>query len=168
MSIFIYISPFARKAVKIFSVGIRAFCTIHITNEYIIEITQCLGPSMLPTLNMVGDFIALERITHRLKLLEIGDVVVCVTPTDPWRSVCKRIIGMPGDRVCIDPTAANRRYITVPSGHVWIQGDNMSNSTDSRNYGPVPYALIKGRVFARVWPNPCWVKNGLVSLDVFK
>jgi hypothetical protein len=38
----------------------------------------------------------------------------------------------------------------VPKGHVWLQGDNAYNSTDSRHYGPVPYALIQGKVFYRV------------------
>ncbi|RUS18388.1 peptidase S24/S26A/S26B/S26C [Endogone sp. FLAS-F59071] len=53
---------------------------------------------------------------------------------------------------------------SVPPGHVWLGGDNMSNSTDSRLYGPVPLALVKGRVFARVWPEPGWIRNGLVSI----
>uniref|UniRef100_A0A4W5N872 Peptidase S26 domain-containing protein n=1 Tax=Hucho hucho TaxID=62062 RepID=A0A4W5N872_9TELE len=38
----------------------------------------------------------------------------------------------------------------VPKGHVWLEGDNLSNSADSRSYGPVPYALIRGRVCLKV------------------
>ena len=38
----------------------------------------------------------------------------------------------------------------VPKGHIWLQGDNLANSIDSRNYGPVPEATLKGRVLARV------------------
>lgn len=40
--------------------------------------------------------------------------------------------------------------IVVPAGKVWLQGDNIRNSTDSRNYGPVPLPLITGRVFFKV------------------
>ncbi len=39
--------------------------------------------------------------------------------------------------------------VQVPEGHVWLQGDNTLNSTDSRTYGPVPYALLKGRAIVR-------------------
>jgi signal peptidase I len=43
--------------------------------------------------------------------------------------------------------------IVVPAGKVWLQGDNVRNSTDSRNYGAVPLPLITGRVFFKV-PTP--------------
>ena len=33
---------------------------------------------------------------------------------------------------------------------MWLQGDNTLNSNDSRHYGPVPYALLKGRAFVRL------------------
>lgn len=55
---------------------------------------QCIGPSMLPTFNMIGDIVVLEHFSPKLKRLEIGDVVVCISPTNPWRAVCKRILGM--------------------------------------------------------------------------
>jgi len=35
---------------------------------------------------------------------------------------------------------------------VWLEGDNPENSTDSRTYGPVPQAMIRGKVFFKVWP----------------
>lgn len=47
-------------------------------------------------------------------------------------------------------TAAFGDGLQVPPGHVWLQGDNTLNSTDSRHYGPVPYALIKGRAILKV------------------
>lgn len=40
--------------------------------------------------------------------------------------------------------------LQVPPGHVWLQGDNLVLSRDSREYGPVPLALMKGRVVAQV------------------
>ena len=42
------------------------------------------------------------------------------------------------------------KYVQVPKGHVWLEGDNILSSNDSRYYGPVPEASLKGRVLARV------------------
>lgn len=35
---------------------------------------------------------------------------------------------------------------------MWLAGDNEDNSKDSRNYGPVPQALVEGVVSFRLWP----------------
>ena len=69
--------------------------------------------------------------------------------------VCKRILAVEGERVV---TTKGRGFFqevvrtTVPSGHVWLAGDNVDNSTDSRNYGPVPIGLLQGRVFVKLGP----------------
>ena len=48
--------------------------------------------------------------------------------------------------------ARDARSFVVPAGHVWLQGDNRNDSADSRNYGPVPLALVRGRVLTRIFP----------------
>ena len=48
--------------------------------------------------------------------------------------------------------------VKVEPGYVWVQGDNRSNSADSRVHlgdpggGQVPVDDVVGKVFALVWP----------------
>jgi signal peptidase I len=55
----------------------------------------------------------------------------------------------------------NMAKITVPHGHCFLLGDNRSQSTDSRNFGPVPTSDIQGRLDYIYWPAKSWSRLGL-------
>jgi len=115
------------------------------------------GPSMLPTMTANSELILEDSLTVKLwpHSLARGDLVVLLSPYDPVRPICKRVLGLPGDVVCVDPTgemAPSTEHVLVPPGHIWIVGDNAPYSRDSRYYGPVPMALVRGRVRARILP----------------
>lgn len=40
--------------------------------------------------------------------------------------------------------------MVIPEGHVWLAGDNVYNSSDSRMYGPMPIGMLQGRVFFKL------------------
>mmetsp|Transcript_14453 Transcript_14453/g.21726 ORF Transcript_14453/g.21726 Transcript_14453/m.21726 type:complete len:166 (+) Transcript_14453:49-546(+) len=113
-------------------------------DSYVLTITTCIGPSMMPTFNHDGDVVLVNKIVrdgyHK------GDVVISICNTDPGKTVCKRIAGMPGEKVFFRNSVGFPVFVTVPPGHVWLLGDNASNSNDSRKYGPVPIGLLRGRV----------------------
>lgn len=53
----------------------------------------------------------------------------------------------------------------VPEGHCWMGGDNIPESIDSKVYGPVPLALIRGKILARVFWPPKWFKSPFVRVE---
>lgn len=55
----------------------------------------------------------------------------------------------------------------IPKGHCWVAGDNLPYSRDSRHFGPLPMALIKGKVVAKVfpWRERKWIENGLEAVQ---
>jgi signal peptidase I len=100
---------------------------------------------------------------------------------DGIKDLIKRVIGLPGDVietrdgvVYVNDRALDEPYLaedtitgdpqdsqnpaierqTVPDEHVFVLGDNRSNSADSRypNRGPIPIDTIVGRAFVVVWP----------------
>lgn len=91
--------------------------------------------------------------------VQTGDVVV-FEYDDILR--IKRIAGEPGDRITIknnnvyvnntdigDPSEAivNDNYITLKDHEYFVLGDNLDNSIDSRDYGPIKKEQIKGKIF---------------------
>ena len=49
---------------------------------------------------------------------------------------------------------------TVPNGSCFVLGDNRFECRDSRDFGPVPLADIKGRVDYIYWPAQSWSRFG--------
>jgi inner membrane protease subunit 1 len=106
---------------------------------------------MLPTLNEMGDVVVVDRLSPAFEWwhpITRGDIVISESSYRKDWTICKRVIGLPGDTIVAASGARSR----VPEGHVWLEGDNPHNSVDSRTYGAVPSALLKGRVAARIWP----------------
>jgi signal peptidase I len=59
-----------------------------------------------------------------------------------------------------DSRSENMPELTVPHGACFLLGDNRSHSQDSRSFGPVPLADIKGRLDYIYWPALEWSRFG--------
>jgi signal peptidase I len=60
------------------------------------------------------------------------------------------------------PSQGDSGPITVPEDHCYVLGDNRSNSLDSRQFGPIPYAALRGRADYIYWPADTWSRFGRI------
>jgi signal peptidase I len=132
--------------------------------------------SMVPTL-LIDDRLIIEKVSFRSRAPHRGDIVVFEPPNvlqergyQKAQVFIKRVIGEPGDRlavhdhqVILNGQALTEPYIaeapayemaelTVPSGSIFVMGDNRNNSFDSSRWGFLPIQNIVGRAWVRFWP----------------
>jgi len=62
-----------------------------------------------------------------------------------------------------DKMSLNFAKITVPDHHCFVLGDNRNLSYDSRNFGPVLLATIKGRADYLYYPAKDWSRFGKIN-----
>jgi signal peptidase I len=132
---------------------------------------QVDGPSMTPTL-LNSQYILVNKADYYLHAPQRGDVIVFRYPRDPSRDFVKRVIGVPGDTVkitasgvvSVDGVQLSEPYTndllnyygaeswTLTAGQYFVLGDNRGDSSDSRDWGPVPQADIIGKAELVYWP----------------
>ncbi|XP_034534499.1 mitochondrial inner membrane protease subunit 2 [Notolabrus celidotus] len=76
------------------------------------------------------------------------------SPRNPKQKIIKRVIGLEGD--FIRTLSFKQRYVRVPDGHFWIEGDHHGHSMDSNSFGPVSVGLLHGRASHIIWPPNRW------------
>ncbi|KAK7317364.1 hypothetical protein RJT34_01525 [Clitoria ternatea] len=131
----------------------KVLCFSHVVDTYLIGPVVTYGPSMLPTMDSTEELYLAEKISTRFSKVACGDIIILSSPEDPRKYITKRVVGMEGDSVTYisnpksTDTDNKHGMSVVPKGHIWVQGDNIYKSRDSRNFGPVPYGLIRGKIF---------------------
>jgi signal peptidase I len=143
---------------------VALFINVFVAEAALVE----YGPSMQPNLYR-GDRVIAEKVSYRFHLPHRGDVVIADRPGNEV-SLIKRVVALPGETVevrgghtFINEEQIEEPWVTnfggpsypptvVPPDHVFILGDNRSNSRDSRTIGPVPIDTIKGHVWLVYWP----------------
>lgn len=107
------------------------------------------GDSMIPAL-WPGD----RALAVPARRPSRGHVVVVEHPTRPGFEIVKRITAVPGD---LTPDGR-----TLGADEFWVEGDNPSRSTDSRQHGTVRATQVRARVRLVYWPPS---RRRLVSSD---
>ncbi|HOG46454.1 MAG TPA: signal peptidase I [Anaerolineae bacterium] len=138
-------------------------------NLFLIQSTRVQMQSMEPTLHE-GQLLILEKVSYYLHPPQRGDIVVFRLGSNPSSHLIKRVIALPGDtleirngRVYINgqllnepyesqPTYPNMPPQVIPTGSIFVMGDNRGMSNDSRSFGPVLQSDIIARAWVRYWP----------------
>ncbi|MDQ3570014.1 MAG: signal peptidase I [Actinomycetota bacterium] len=153
--------------------GIAAMAAFLI-KQFLLQAFYIPSGSMEHTLE-IRDRVLVNKLSYRLHEVNRGDILVFERPAEDGeggtRDLIKRVVGVSGETVegrdgavFVDGRRLDEPYLAanatsgsfpaqrVPPGHVWMMGDNRSNSRDSRSFGAVPESEIVGRAFVRVFP----------------
>lgn len=137
---------------------------VALVHAYVARVYQVPTGSMTPTLSP-GDRIVVDLVSPRARDPRPGDVVVADLD---GRAIAKRVAGVAGQRVAVaadGAVTADGRLVahpadrarpagewTVPDGAVFLLGDALDASVDSRHHGSVPVDDVVGRVVVVAWP----------------
>lgn len=137
---------------------------------FVVQVYKVEGESMFPTLH-TSERVLVNRLVYELRPPKPGEVVVLKDPSQSTRELIKRVVAVGGETIevrkgivyvdgkALDETYANMNHpqpevapFKVPSGMVYVMGDNRGRSLDSRMMGPISLSNVDGKAFFVFWP----------------
>jgi signal peptidase I len=146
---------------------------------FVVQPVKVEGTSMQPRLEN-DERIFVNKFKYNFEPIERGEIVVFWFPEDPTKSFIKRVIGLPGETIDMDPKGhitingipIDESYLApernqnarekwnqvrndwkyVKAHYYFVMGDNRDASNDSRSWGLVPEKYIYGKAMFRYWP----------------
>ena len=144
-----------------------------LAQAYAVQAFTVSSASMLPALRP-RDTLLVNRLVYRWHLPHRGDIIVFYFPRAEGREFVKRVVGVPGDVV---EERGGRLYVNrklladedeadagpgmapamrlapqqIPPGQLFVLGDNLDASLDSRYWGTVDIQKVVGKAFMVGW-----------------
>jgi signal peptidase I len=160
---------------EVIKIVVLAFAIVIPIRFFLFQPFVIQGASMEPNFHE-ADYLIVDELSYRFRAPERGEVVVFKYPYDTSKRFIKRIIGLPGEtieikngQVIIVETNGQQMTLTEPyipagfvapdmssyqlgQGQYFVLGDNRPYSSDSQDWGELPFKNIIGRVQFRLWP----------------
>lgn len=156
--------PMKKNYVKEFLPYFIIIIVVVLVKMFIVSPIRVNGASMNPTLND-KDIMLLDEISYRFSDIERFDIVVVKEKSE---YLIKRVIGLPGENISYKngKLYINGKHIkedfkhketmdfstTLGKDEYFIMGDNRTNSTDSRVFGPISRSEIIGKTKLTILP----------------
>jgi signal peptidase I len=163
-----------RNVVEWVGIVVGALLVAVVVKTFLIQAFFIPSLSMYPTLDK-GDRVLVNKVSYHLHDIHRGDIVVFKrppgVPDTGIKDLIKRVVGLSGDTVegrngavYVNGRRLEESYLArgvtttdfpsrrIPTGDIFVMGDNRGNSEDSRIFGPIDEGLVVGRAFVRVWP----------------
>jgi len=148
---------------------------------FVAETYEVPSGSMLETIQL-GDRLVGEKVTLHWSDPVAGDIVTFNDPDGSGTTLIKRVIATEGQvvdlqdgYVLVDGKVMSEPYVLgkptyaldghasnlsenvtfpyiVPSGCLWVMGDNRTNSLDSRYFGAIPIDSVTSKALFIYWP----------------
>ena len=170
--------PDGKGAPSLLLTIVLAIVLTFFVRTFLIDSYEIPSGSMEQTIQ-VGDRLIAEKVSYRFRNPEPGEIVTFSFTEDGVTNILiKRVIAVEGQTVdlidgvvYVDGVALDEPYtdglpsyplggaenpisypVTVPSGCIWVMGDNRTNSRDSRVIGPISVDDVTSRALFIFWP----------------
>jgi signal peptidase I len=101
------------------------------------KIVKIQGNSMYPVLES-NSFALADKYLHKLFTVQKEDILLLEVG---GKEVVKKIVGFPGERIVVE-----NKIVKLENDEIFVLGENLPESIDSREYGPIKISNIIGKI----------------------
>ena len=92
---------------------------------------------MYPVLES-NSFALADKYLHKLFTVQKEDILLLEVG---GKEVVKKIVGFPGERIVVE-----NKIVKLENDEIFVMGENLPESIDSREYGPIKISNIIGKI----------------------